>query len=96
MSCYFIANIKIHDDQEYRKYLEGADAIFKRYHGEYLSVDNHPVILEGHWDYTRTVLIRFDSRDDFMEWYNSTDYQNILKFRLEAAVCDTILAEGLS
>jgi uncharacterized protein (DUF1330 family) len=94
MSYYFIANIKIKDEEEYRKYIDHADDVFRKYKGEYLSVDNNPLILEGKWNYTRTVLIKFDSLDDFNEWYNSSDYKNILKYRLEAADCDTILIKG--
>jgi len=95
MSYYFVAQIKIKDEVEYQKYLDGACNIFKQYNGEYLAVDNKPIILEGNWNYTRTVLIRFKSIDDFNNWYNSPAYQYILKYRLKAANCDTVLIEGL-
>jgi len=95
MSHYFIAQIKILDEKEYQKYIDKADEVFNKHKGKYLVVDNTPVILEGSWDYTRTILIRFNSKSDFDEWYNSTDYQEILKYRLSAAVCDSILVEGL-
>ena len=95
MSYYFIAQIRIKDDIEYLKYINKAGAIFKKCKGEYLSVDSNPQILEGDWNYTRMVLIRFINKDDFNDWYNSTDYKNILKHRLKAADCDTVLVEGL-
>jgi len=41
-------------------------------------------------------LIRFNNKNDFDEWYNSKDYQDILKHRLKAADCDTILVKGLN
>jgi len=96
MSYYFIAQIRIKDEIEYQKYLDNADNIFRKYKGEYLSVDNNPQIVEGSWNYTRTVLIRFNNKNDFDEWYNSKDYQDILKHRLKAADCDTILIKGLN
>lgn len=95
MSYYFIAQIKINDDIEYQKYIDKAGEIFKRYKGEYLAVDNDPIVLEGDWNYTRTVMIRFKSKTDFYDWYYSADYQKILKYRLNAADCDTILVKGL-
>ncbi len=95
MSCYFIAQIRINDETEYRKYIDKAGEVFRKYKGEYLSVDNAPIVLEGQWNYTRTVLIRFENKDDFDAWYNSDEYQKILAHRLKAADCDTILAEGL-
>ena len=96
MSYYFVAQIKIIDEKEYQKYIDNAGDIFKKYKGEYLAVDNNPQILEGDWNYTRTVLIRFESFNDFDDWYNSADYQKILKYRLKAADCDTILVKGLA
>jgi len=96
MSYYFIAQIRIDDTVEYQKYLDHAGEIFKRYKGEYLMVENDPVVLEGQWDCTRTVLIRFNNTADFYDWYNSVEYQTILKHRLKGAECNTILAKGLN
>ncbi len=95
MCCYFIAQIKINDADEYQKYLDGCDEVFSRYKGEYLSVDGNPTVLEGEWNYTRTVLIRFPTELDFRYWYESPEYQQILKHRLKAAKCDSLLIKGL-
>ena len=78
MSYYFIAQIRINDETTYQKYIDGAGEVFKRYNGKYLAVDNEPALLEGSWDYTRTVLIAFERRVDFDAWYGSDDYQRIL------------------
>jgi len=94
MSAYFIANIRIRDFAGYEKYLQGVDDVFKKCNGEYLAVDEKPEILEGKWDYTKTVLIRFPDKESLKRWYFSEDYQRILRYRLAAADCDTILAEG--
>ena len=94
MACYFLAKIKINDAAEYQKYIDSAGEIFKKFKGKYLSVDNDPVVLEGSWNCTRVVLIEFESKDDFDMWYYSQEYQEILKFRLNAANCDTILVKG--
>ena len=93
LSAYFIANIRINDDNEYQKYLEGVDKVFNKYDGEYLVVDNNPTIIEGKWDYSRLVLIEFPDKDSLKKWYYSDDYQTILKYRLLAAECDTIMAD---
>lgn len=58
-------------------------------------MDNKPVVLEGNWDYTRTVLIKFQSKNDFEMWYNLEEYKEIVAYRLKAAHCNTILAKGL-
>jgi uncharacterized protein (DUF1330 family) len=94
MSCYFIANIRIRDVKGYQKYLDRAGEIFAKHSGEYLALDNQPELLEGNWDYTRAVLIRFDNREDFNAWYHSDEYQEILKYRLLSSDSDAILVEG--
>jgi uncharacterized protein (DUF1330 family) len=95
MIHYFVAQIKINDHEEYEKYLENFDEIFSKFNGEYLAIDESPTILEGNWNYTKSVLVKFHSKKDFEDWYYSVEYQKILKHRLHAAKCDTILLEGL-
>ncbi len=92
---YFIAQIKLEDTEEYQKYIDKADKVFQKYNGHYLAVDNQTEVLEGNWDYSRSVIIQFESKKEFENWYYSADYQEILKHRLNGAVCDTILAKGL-
>ena len=94
MSVYFVTQICIDDFVEYEKYLERCDEVFGRYGGEYLAVDENPDLLEGDWPYTKTVLIRFPDEMEFRRWYDSSEYQNILKHRLRAAKCNTVLIKG--
>ena len=95
MNYYFVAQIRINDPVEYEKYLDKFDDIFSRYKGEYLAIDESPTVLEGKWDYTKSVLVKFGSKKDFEDWYYSDDYQKILKYRLSSSDCDTILIEGV-
>ena len=94
MAYYFSVNIKINDENEYQKYLEKADGVFSKFGGEYLAVDTNPKIVEGEWKYSRAVLIKFNSKNDFEDWYYSDSYQQILKHRLAASDCDSILLKG--
>jgi uncharacterized protein (DUF1330 family) len=95
MKYYFVAQIKIHNQKEYQKYLDTIDEVFSQHKGKYLAVDSTPTIIEGKWDYSKSVIIEFSSKEEFEEWYYSNEYQAILKFRLNASTCDTILIEGL-
>ena len=94
MSYYFIANIKINNESEYQKYLDEVDNVFDKFNGRYLALDKNPLILEGDWNYSRTVIIEFQNKSDFDDWYYSDEYQRIFKFRINAADCDTILVKG--
>lgn len=95
MTCYFVADIKIHNPEIYQKYIDKAESIFSKYNGKYLAVDNSPDVLEGEWNYTRSVIITFPTKEEFNNWYYSKEYQEILKHRLEGAICDSILVAGL-
>ena len=94
MSYYFVVNIKINDQLEYQKYINKADEVFSKFNGRYVVVDDNPKILEGNWDYSRVVIIEFETETDFDNWYNSTEYQEILKYRIRASQSDGILAKG--
>lgn len=93
MSVMFIANIRITDEQVYNKYLAEVDAVFSRFNGEYVSVEDNALILEGKWDYSRLVAIRFPNMESLRQWYDSSDYQDILKYRLQGAECDSIVVK---
>ncbi len=95
MIHYFVAQIRIHDTIEYDRYLDKFDDIFSKYRGEYLAIDESPTLLEGEWNYTKSVLIKFKSKKDFEDWYYSDEYQKILKYRLNASKCDTLLLKGV-
>jgi uncharacterized protein (DUF1330 family) len=94
MSCYFAAQIKIHDPQEYRRYLDGFDQVFVNYDGQVVAVDDGPVILEGEWPYTRAVVIRFPDEDEARRWYESPEYQRLAVHRVNASDADVILVHG--
>ena len=71
MSVLIIAQIRIHDRERYEKYAEGFLGVFERYDGELLVVSEDPVVLEGEWPYTRTVVLRFPSADEARRWAES-------------------------
>ena len=95
MKYYFVAQIKVHDDAEYQKYLDKVDEVFEKFNGKYLAVDLQPTVLEGKWEYTKSVIIEFRSRKAFRDWYFSKEYQEILQYRLRASTSDAILLEGV-
>jgi uncharacterized protein (DUF1330 family) len=96
ISCYFVAQIQIHDENEYKKYLDKVDEVFKNFKGKYLVVDENPTVLEGEWLYGRMIIIQFPDENEFRRWYESPEYKAILKHRLKAAKCDTLLVKGLA
>jgi uncharacterized protein (DUF1330 family) len=85
LSVYLIAQIDIHDAEEYQKYLDGFFPIFKKYGGKFLASDPKTTVLEGEWAHPRTALMTFDSESEARNWYESTEYQQLAKHRHNAA-----------
>jgi uncharacterized protein (DUF1330 family) len=94
MSTYFIARLTIHDPATYERYLERFDEVFAHFDGEVLAVDDQPVVLEGEWPCTRTVVIRFPDHEEALRWYRSASYQALARHRWDAASADIVLVEG--
>ena len=95
MSVYIVAKIIINDRESYGSYESGFMEIFARHKGQLLSVDEAPHLLEGKWNVTRTVLLRFPDRTDAEAWYYSDEYQELMKHRLAASDGDIVILQGL-
>ena len=96
MRAYIIALIEIHDREEYQKYQAGFREVFSNYNAERLVVEEEPTVLEGEWPYTRTVVLQFADENEAKRWYESDEYQALVKHRFRAARTNLILAKGLS
>ena len=96
MSVFIIAQINIHDRAGYAKYEEGFGAIFARFEGTMLSVDEEVEVLEGDWSCTRTVVAQFPSSSEAKRWFESADYQALAEHRKAASVGNIALVKQLS
>jgi len=94
MSIYIIAQFKIHDRAAYDRYEESFGPIFEKYDGKMLSVDEDPKVLQGAWDYTRSVLIEFPNKESAYAWMTSPEYQEIAKYRLAGSEGQSIMVKG--
>ena len=95
MSVYLIAQINVHDREEYKKYTKGFLAMFGGYKGEVIVADESAEVIEGEWPYQRTVIIRFDDEAEARRWYNSPEYQAAAQHRLKGATTNLLLTKGL-
>ena len=96
MAHYLIAQIDIKDQEKYAKYEAGFMDIFLTYKGKILSVEENELLLEGQWPFTRTVLIEFPSQEDALDWYKSTEYQDLVQHRFAASTANIVIVSGLN
>ena len=92
--AYIVAAVTINDQDTYRQYQRGFGAILQQYEGEIVAISTDPTILEGGWPETLTVLLRFESQEQALEWYNSGEYQELAMIRRAASTADLILMDG--
>jgi uncharacterized protein (DUF1330 family) len=95
MAVYLVAQLKIHDRARYNQYVAGFMEIFARYAGRVLAVEEAPKVLEGDWNYTRTVLLEFPSEEQARAWHESDAYQRLAQHRHAASDADIVLIQGL-
>ena len=86
-----VAQIRIDDRETYRKYEAGFGEIFRKYKGEGVGFTEDPDVIEGEWPYTRTVLLRFPSKAEFHAWYDSEEYQELVKNRWASSKANIVL-----
>jgi uncharacterized protein (DUF1330 family) len=95
MAVYFIVQLNINDRSKYSEYRAGFMEIFPSSTGRVLAADDAPVVLEGEWDYTRTILTEFPSKAEAMEFYNSDAYQQLCEIRWASCESNFVLVDGL-
>ena len=94
MSVYIIAQVSIHDRAEYDKYAAGFLDVFARFKGELLVVSENPVVIDGHWPYARTILMRFPSAEEARRWSESPEYREIAQHRIRGAKVNAVIVES--
>ncbi|MDD9889819.1 MAG: DUF1330 domain-containing protein [Gammaproteobacteria bacterium] len=79
---FMVANLVVHDADEYRKYEKGFFPILKRFDGEFITFDDGHEHLEGTVPLQgRVIIFKFPSEQVAKSWYNDEEYQALSEFR---------------
>jgi uncharacterized protein (DUF1330 family) len=92
---YAVFTEVIRDQGRYQGYVQKAVTTIKNAGGRIIVVDDNVTVLEGQWHGTRTVVLEFDSVNAARAWYNSGEYQAIIKERHAAADANAVLLSGV-
>lgn len=96
MHAYVMAQIDIHDPEEYRHYLDKFMPIFERHGGRLLVTSSkEPVVIEGEWALPRIVLMQFPDMACARAWLDDPDYVALARHRHAAARANLVLVEGV-
>jgi uncharacterized protein (DUF1330 family) len=85
MSAFFIANVKIKDQEKFQEYARKAGETFISHGGEPVLRGKVQSALTGSADHHAVGVVRFPSHAQMNAWYNSPEYQAIVPLRDEAA-----------
>ena len=95
MSTYLVVNSTIDDPELLSEYVQAAGATLGIVPLKVLAVDTESKSIEGEPPGPRTVILEFESEDDFHTWYESTQYQAIIGKRHAATTGFAVLVKGL-
>tara|TARA_Y100001970_G_C13790038_1_gene629784 strand:- start:82 stop:369 length:288 start_codon:yes stop_codon:yes gene_type:complete len=95
MTGYIIAQVNLKKKDGFKDYAYKVPETIKKYGGEYLVRAGEFMLLEGKWDFTRNVIIKFPSYKRALEWYNSDEYNQIKNLRLENSEGNLIIIKGV-
>ncbi len=79
---YMVVNLVVTDAATYRTYEKGFFPLLKKYGGEFVTFDDHPIHLEGCSPREgRMIIFRFPSEQAGKDWYADAEYQALSEFR---------------
>ena len=94
MPAYLIADIEVTNPEGFKKYQEVVPATIEKYGGKYKVRGGDLEPVEGEWAPKRMVVLEFPNMTTLKKWYNSADYQNIIKDRPDNSLGNMIFVEG--
>ena len=91
---YVIFNIEVTNPEAYKQYVQSVKPIAEKFGGEYVVRGGNNQVVEGSWQYSRNIVIKFPSYEKALEWYNSKEYQPIKQIRIDNAKSNGIIIQG--
>jgi len=92
--AYVITEVSIQDRIAYQEYEADFMPTLEPYGGVLVAISDEPAVLEGEWSPERVVVLRFDSRQRALDWYQSSEYQQLAVLRRAMSTGTDILIDG--
>lgn len=96
MTAYLVVDTHLTNPELYESYKLKARPIAEKYGGEYLARGGKMSIKEHKlWSPTRMVLVKFPSAEQAQNFYESAEYQEVLKISQQSADRTVFILEGI-
>ena len=96
MAGYLIANIEVKDPAKFEEYRQKVVPVIQKFGGRYLIRGGDVRRLEGNLPLKRLVVLEFPTVEAAQQFYDSAEYEPILKLRLSSTQSDLVLVQGYS
>jgi uncharacterized protein (DUF1330 family) len=92
--AFVLVQIDIHDWDGYGQYGSAAHLeIFDKFSGKLVGADDAVEVVEGSWPFTRTVVIEFPTKALARAWYESNEYQAVVRLRHDSATSNLVIID---
>lgn len=96
MSAFIIADVDVTDPQQYEDYKRWSSTAIQAHGAEVLVRGGAVTVLEGDWQPSRIVVLRFPSVEAARAFHDSPEYRRAREARAGAAVMRMIAVEGVA
>jgi uncharacterized protein (DUF1330 family) len=95
MAAFFVYDLlEVLDEAKMAEYREKVFDNVEHFGGTYRVVGGEQSVLEGEWKMNFPVVIEFENKQAALNWYQSPEYAEIKKLRIEGATGNGILIDG--
>lgn len=96
MPAYLVVDTLLEKPELYEQYKLRAKPLAEKFGGEYLARGGELTVKESDlWSPTRLVLVRFPDADAARSFYDSAEYQDVLKISKQSAKRTVVILEGV-
>jgi len=92
---YVIADVTVTNDRQYAEYRKWSTLAMRAHDAEVVVRGGAIEVLEGPWQPTRMVILKFPSMEKARAFYHSHQYRRARNAREGAAVMRMVLVEGM-
>ena len=95
MAAYLIVDITVRDEKRYADYRARVTEQIQQYGGEYLVRGGRLERLEGDWQPSRVVVVKFESMAAAKKWWESEDYAELKAIRQATTDTKMVVVDGV-
>ncbi len=83
------------DAEKSRQYSKLVVPQIREFGGEIVTARGKVLVLEGEWQPKAITILKFDSKQALMDWYQSAEYAPLKQMRLESNLGDFVVVDEM-